>query len=84
MMVKSGLRMKMMNNESPTDQLREHYKIEKGLATRLRNASREERLHLYSFLYDELYRLVPFHPQLIRKRSPEQTATYMFFAGNHM
>jgi len=51
-------------------QLREHYEIEKELASRLRNASREERRVLYSSLYDELFQRVPLHPQLIQKVSP--------------
>lgn len=54
-------------------QIKEHYKIEKELANRLRNASKQERNHLYSSLYDELYRRVPHHPQLTRKRSTRET-----------
>jgi SAM-dependent methyltransferase len=54
-----------------SEQLREHYEIEKGLATRLREASSEEREDLYAFLYDELYRRVPLHPQLTQKSSPQ-------------
>ena len=53
-------------------QLREHYEIEKELASRLRNASREERRVLYSSLYDELFQRVPHHPQLTQKVSPEK------------
>jgi len=56
------------------DLIREHYLIEKGLAERLRHASREERRHLYTALYDELYRRVPAHPQLTRKADPEAQA----------
>lgn len=60
--------MKIPRSERRTpEQLREHYVIEKELAGRLRNASREERRYLYSALYDELYRRVPHHPQLTRK-----------------
>ena len=44
-----------------------HYKVEIALADRLRNSSRAERKHLYSSLYEELYREVPHHPQLVRK-----------------
>ena len=51
------------------NQLREHYEIERKLANKLLNASKEERGHLYSTLYDELYRRVPNHPQLTRKES---------------
>lgn len=44
-----------------------HYLIEKALAERLREASREERCHLYRDLYDELFRRVPDHSQLHNK-----------------
>ncbi|MFL5657745.1 MAG: polysaccharide deacetylase family protein [Ktedonobacteraceae bacterium] len=40
------------------EQLKEHYEIEKELATRLRESSREERRALYASLYDELFRRV--------------------------
>jgi SAM-dependent methyltransferase len=54
------------------EQLKEHYEIEKALANKLRNASRKERLPLYALLYDELYKSVPLHPQLIGKASPRE------------
>lgn len=54
--------------------IREHYLIEKGLAERLRHASREERRSLYTAVYDELYRRVPAHPQLTRKADPAAQA----------
>lgn len=41
-------------------ELRSQYELEKRLADELRHASREERLHLYPKLYDELYRKVPY------------------------
>ena len=49
------------------DQIRQHYLIEKELATRLRTATRAERRHLYTEVYDELFRRVPDHPQLALK-----------------
>ena len=52
-------------------QLRRHYRIEKALANRLRNANKKEREGLYTFVYDELFRRVPDHPQLTRKSSPK-------------
>jgi len=54
------------------EQIRENYEIEKELADRLRNAPRQERRHLYSTLYDELYKRVPFNSQTTRKFSPEK------------
>jgi SAM-dependent methyltransferase len=53
-------------------QIQENYEIEKELASRLRDASKEERQSLYSSLYDELFRRVPDHPQLTQKASPEE------------
>jgi SAM-dependent methyltransferase len=52
--------------------IRHHYDTEKTLAARLRAASREERSSLYRTVYDDLFRLLPDHPQLVRKQSPEQ------------
>src|SRR5882724_221349 len=49
------------------DRIKEHYRIEKELATRLLSAPRQERRQLYTALYDELYRRVTDHPQLTQK-----------------
>jgi len=49
------------------DQLREHYEIEKELAQILRSASKDERKRLYTVVYDQLYRRVPYHPQITVK-----------------
>lgn len=65
----------MQGEYRTTAQLREHYEIEKELAAKLRNASREERCHLYTSLYNELFQKVPSHPQLAQKSSPRQAAT---------
>lgn len=63
---------------SPTEkrsleQIEEHYEIEKALACKLLNSTKEERQYLYTDLYDELYRRVPHHSQLTRKSSLEAT-----------
>jgi SAM-dependent methyltransferase len=63
----------MKNWKRCSEQLREHYEIEKELANKLLNASRQERRHLYSALYDELLKRVPLHPLLRRKSSPKET-----------
>ncbi|MGH8577478.1 MAG: class I SAM-dependent methyltransferase, partial [Gammaproteobacteria bacterium] len=52
--------------------IRRHYDTEKTLAARLREASREERSSLYRTVYDDLFRLLPDHPVLVKKQSPEQ------------
>jgi SAM-dependent methyltransferase len=57
-----------------SDQIREHYLIEKELAAKLRNANKRERKNLYTELYDELYRRVPQHPQLVQKANLEEQA----------
>ena len=51
---------------------RRHYEVEKDLAARLRNSTREERTYLYSSLYDELLQRVPDHPQLTAKYHAER------------
>jgi ubiquinone/menaquinone biosynthesis C-methylase UbiE len=58
-------------NRTPS-QVREHYEVEKELAAKLRNASKQERTHLYSSLYAELYERLPHHPQLARKSLAER------------
>lgn len=57
------------NGGRTPEEIREHYEIEKELASRLRRATREERRHLYRSLYDELFRRLPHHPQLRAKAS---------------
>lgn len=69
-----------MAEQTPA-QLREHYEIEKELATRLRKAPRAERLGLYAKLYDELFRRVPHHSQLTRKISDSEKG---FFVGHQL
>ena len=56
--------------ERTAEQLRDHYEIEKELADRLRHATKEQRRSLYSEVYDELFRRVPHHPQLVRRHDP--------------
>jgi SAM-dependent methyltransferase len=56
------------------EQITEHYRIEKALASRLRNSSREERKRLYATLYDELFSRVPYHPCLTKSTSVRQRA----------
>lgn len=64
-------------------QLREHYRIERELADRLRSAGRAERRVLYSALYDELMRRIPHHPMLNargreeRERAVEQQGAFL-------
>jgi SAM-dependent methyltransferase len=55
------------------DQIAQHYRVEKRLAKKLRNASPEDRQRMYSILYEELFRMVPHHPQLLRALSADNT-----------
>ena len=48
---------------------KEHYEIEKELATRLRESSRAERKTLYVTLYDEFNQRVPVYTALAEKQS---------------
>ncbi|HEY9597222.1 MAG TPA: class I SAM-dependent methyltransferase, partial [Cyanophyceae cyanobacterium] len=69
------LKIKIPKSEArSTEQLKEHYEIEKELAERLLKANKKERQYLYTALYDELYRRVPHHSQLTRKSSSELSA----------
>ena len=50
------------------EQIQTHYELEKRLASKLKNSSREERKTLYSSLYDQMFQEIPFHPQITRKK----------------
>ncbi|MBK8019085.1 MAG: methyltransferase domain-containing protein [Betaproteobacteria bacterium] len=56
------------------EDVRHQYEVEKALAAKLRAAPAEERRHLYAQVYDEMFRLCPDHPQLVRKRDPSADA----------
>jgi len=60
-------RKKLVDDQRTAAQIREHYDLEVRLASTLRNANRDERRHLYSSLYDELFATLSHHPQLVRK-----------------
>lgn len=50
---------------------RHHFEVEKELAAKLRNTTREERKGLAAELYSELYRRVPNHPRVARAREKD-------------
>jgi SAM-dependent methyltransferase len=67
--------MRIFSGDDRTEaQIREHYELEKHLAARLRNATREERKHLYGQVYDELYSWLPHHPRHRLSQSSERKA----------
>jgi len=73
------MRIRIPKSEKRTlEQLREQYEVEKELANRLRNASREERRYLYTALYDEFYRRVPHQSQLTRKKDSKAQLVIAF------
>jgi len=57
--------------------LQAHFEVEQELAARLLGASQAERKKLYSSAYDELYRRVPDHPQLVNKQHPADRRRYV-------
>src|SRR4051812_21374747 len=63
-----------LEDPRPADRVRHHYEVEKALAARLMGSTREERRALYPLLYDAMYRAVPDHPMLTRKRSDGERA----------
>jgi SAM-dependent methyltransferase len=54
----------MQADSRTTEQIQEHYQLERRLASQLRGAPREERMVLYRSLYDELLQKIPHHPLL--------------------
>jgi SAM-dependent methyltransferase len=53
------------------EQLRNHYEIERALASRLKAAATPgERAGIYATMYDELFARVPDHPRLAAHRDP--------------
>ncbi|MBD3179131.1 MAG: methyltransferase domain-containing protein [Candidatus Latescibacteria bacterium] len=57
----------MKETRRTPEQIREHYLLEKKLAGKLKNSTREERKALYTELYNELYQKLPHHPRWTRK-----------------
>jgi len=66
------MKVKIPESEPRTIEiLREHYEIEKELANRLRNSSKEERQYLYNTIYGELDKKMLENPNVFYKRDPE-------------
>lgn len=60
-----------------SEEIREHYELEKILSQRLMSSTREERKNLYSELYNELFSRLPNHPQVSRKKDAEWTKKHV-------
>lgn len=51
---------------------RRRFEVERRLADRLRESTREERLAIYPRLYDDYFRECPDHPRLTRRETPAE------------
>lgn len=72
-----SLKTKLPETEKRSlEQLKEHYQVEKALASRLRNSTKQERqqAHLYTTLYDELFRRITHHSHLTREGNSQTTS----------
>ncbi len=54
------------------EQIKNHYEVEKSIAERLKNSSREERKAIYAGMYDELFAKVTDHPRLKERANNER------------
>lgn len=63
----------MTTEQRSFERIKYHYEIEKNLAEKLKNSTKEERLYLYSEVYNELYEKVTDISQLTQKASLENT-----------
>lgn len=55
------------------EQLKNHYLVEKEIAQRLKSADFNGRKKIYAEMYDELFKKVPDHPRLKRRKSESLT-----------
>ncbi|HEY5247114.1 MAG TPA: class I SAM-dependent methyltransferase, partial [Dermatophilaceae bacterium] len=57
----------MRSNPLDDPTVAHHYRVEVALADRLRNSTKAQRAELYTAVYEELFREVPYHDQLMNK-----------------
>jgi len=57
-----------------SEQLRNHYEVERSIADKLKKADRDERKRIYETMYDDLFRMVPDHPRLTQRKSAKLSA----------
>jgi ubiquinone/menaquinone biosynthesis C-methylase UbiE len=53
------------------EEVKTHYEVEVKLANTIKNASKEERKHLYTSVYNELYQRLPNNSIALRKSNPQ-------------
>ncbi|MDF1853721.1 MAG: class I SAM-dependent methyltransferase [Verrucomicrobiales bacterium] len=63
----------MSTDPRTPERIRHHFEVERELAGRMRNSSREERTELFKTLYTELFERVPDHPRLTRRDTEESS-----------
>jgi SAM-dependent methyltransferase len=73
--------LKPLPPDRTLQQIENHYYVEKAIADRLKQATREERIEIYATMYDDLFRQVPDHSRLTRRR--DERATRMI-SGNKL
>jgi SAM-dependent methyltransferase len=66
---------KRLPDDRSFEQIKNHYEVERAIAARLKQSSREEREAIYRTMYDELFQKVPDHPRLKQRESKELTAS---------
>lgn len=57
------------------EQLRNQYEVEKAIASQLKKATRKERAIIYRTMYDEVFRLVPDHTRVKRRKNSRLTSS---------
>jgi SAM-dependent methyltransferase len=72
---KTGVVRRIFPDGRTFEQVRNHYLVEKAIARRLRQSSREERKAIYPLIYTELFSKVPDHPRLREKQSEKEALT---------
>ncbi len=55
------------------EQIKNHYLVEKAIAKKLMQSSREERKLIYATMYNDLFSKVPDHPRLRRREDKQKT-----------
>ncbi len=67
--------MKSTKRHLPSDrsfeQIRNHYEVERAIATRLKKDNKEEGKIIYRTMYDELFEQFPDHPRIKRRENPK-------------
>jgi SAM-dependent methyltransferase len=66
---------KPLSGDRSFEQLRNHYEVERAIASKLKESGREERKIIYRTMYDELFQKVPDHPRLTAREDETITSS---------